>query len=294
MTEEVKTKEQPNPYNLKKSWHEGTDKPFQSSEQLYFEDPSEKNKLFKSGDVNEAEQAGNVEVENLETTKDEPYKKPDYKKRYDDLKKHYDSKLNEFKIREQELLNEAASNRPAYQAPKTEEELEEFKTKYPDVFEVVETVAHMQSESKAKVLEERLSQLQEREAQMLRQSAEERLMEKHPDFNEIRNSDDFHAWAKEQPQSIQDWIYNNSDNPDLASRALDLFKKDLGIEAAPKKTTSKKTKSAADMVSTKTTSVEPKSEKVWSEREIAAMSMDEFDKHEAEISEAMQQGRIVK
>ena len=294
MTEEVKTEEQPNPYNLKKSWHEGTDKPFQSSEQLYFEDPSEKNKLFKSGDVNEAEQAGNVEVENLETTKDEPYKKPDYKKRYDDLKKHYDSKLNEFKVREQELLNEAASNRPAYQAPKTEEELEEFKTKYPDVFEVVETVAHMQSESKAKVLEERLSQLQEREAQMLRQSAEERLMEKHPDFNEIRNSDDFHAWAKEQPQSIQDWIYNNSDNPDLASRALDLFKKDVGIEAAPKKTTSKKTKSAADMVSTKTTSVEPKSEKVWSEREIAAMSMDEFDKHEAEISEAMQQGRIVK
>ena len=294
MTEEVKTEEQPNPYNLKKSWHEGTDKPFQSSEQLYFEDPSEKNKLFKSGDVNEAEQAGNVEVENLETTKDEPYKKPDYKKRYDDLKKHYDSKLNEFKVREKELLNEAASNRPAYQAPKTEEELEEFKTKYPDVFEVVETVAHMQSESKSKVLEERLSQLQEREAQMLRQSAEERLMEKHPDFNEIRNSDDFHTWAKEQPQSIQDWIYSNSDNPDLASRALDLFKKDLGIEAAPKKTTSKKTKSAADMVSTKTTSVEPKSEKVWSEREIAAMSMDEFDKHEVEVSEAMQQGRIVK
>ena len=41
---------------------------------------------------------------------------------------------------------------------------------------------------------------------------------------------------------------------------------------------SKKTKqSAADMVSTKTTSVEPKQQKVWSEREIAAMSMDEFD-----------------
>jgi len=293
MTEEVKNEEQPNPYNLKKSWHEGNDKPFQSADQLYFEEPSEKNKLFKSGDVNEAEQVGNVEVDNLEA-KDSPYKKPDYKKRYDDLKKHYDSKLNEFKIREQELLNEAASNRPAYQAPKTEEELEEFKTKYPDVFEVVETVAHMQSESKAKVLEERLSQLQEREAQMLKQSAEERLMEKHPDFDEIRNSDDFHSWAKEQPQSIQDWIYNNSNNPDLASRALDLFKKDLGIEAAPKKTTSKKTKSAADMVSTKTTTVEPKSEKIWSEREIAAMSMAEFDKHEAEISEAMQQGRITK
>ena len=48
------------------------------------------------------------------------------------------------------------------------------------------------------------------------------------------------------------------------------------------------------MVSTKTTTVEPKQEKIWSESEIAAMSMDEFDKFENEISEAMQQGRIVK
>ena len=294
MTEEVKTEEQPNPYNLKKSWHEGDDKPFQSSEQLYFEDPSEKNKLFKSDDVNEAEQTGNVEVENLETTKDVPYKKPDYKKRYDDLKRHYDSKLNEFKSREQELLEEATNNRTEYQAPKTEEELEEFKQQYPDVYEVVETVAHLQSESKAKVLEERLSKLQEREAEISQREAEKRLMERHPDFDDVRNSDDFHTWAKEQPKSIQDWIYKNADDADLASRAIDLFKKDLGIEAAPKKTTSKKTKSAADMVSTKTTTVEPKSEKVWSEREIAAMSMEEFDKHEAEISEAMQQGRIVK
>ena len=65
----------------------------------FFEEPSEKNKLFKSGDINEAEQVGNVEEDNLES-KDSPYKKPDYKKRYDDLKKHYDSKLNEFKSRE--------------------------------------------------------------------------------------------------------------------------------------------------------------------------------------------------
>ena len=283
MTKQVEKEEQANPYNLKKSWHTGEDKPFESAEGMFFERPS--NEVTESNDIEMAEQ------EEVAEEKSVPYKKPDYKKRYDDLKKHYDSKLNEFKSREEELLKQAM---PEYKAPKTEEELEEFKKQYPDVFEVVETVAHLQSESKAKVLEERLSQLQEREAQMLKQSAEERLMEKHPDFNEIRNSDDFHAWAKEQPQSIQDWIYNNSDNPDLASRALDLFKKDLGIEAEPKKTTSKKTKSAADMVSTKTTSVEPKSEKVWSEREIAAMSMDEFDKHEAEISEAMQQGRIVK
>ena len=292
MTEEVLNEEQANPYNLKKSWHEGTDEPFKSAEQLYFEDPSEKNKLFKSNDVNEAEQVGNVEVDNLDAPKDEPYKKPDYKKRYDDLKRHYDNKLNEFKSREEELIKQAL---PEYKAPKTPEELEEFKKSYPDVFEVVETVAHMQSESKAKVLEERLSKLQEREQEISQQEAEKRLRERHPDFDDIRNSDDFHKWAKEQPSSIQGWIYDNADDADLASRAIDLFKRDLGIDVPEKITkSSSKTKSAADMVSTKTTAVEPKSEKVWSEREIAAMSMDEFDKYESEISEAMQQGRIVK
>ena len=89
----------------------------------------------------------------------------------------------------------------------------------------------MQSESKAKVLEERLSKLYKNvRKELIRQDAEKRLMERHPDFEDIRNSDDFHGWAKEQPKSIQDWIYNNADDADLASRALDLFKKDFGIE----------------------------------------------------------------
>ena len=120
-------------------------------------------------------------------------------------------------------------------------------------------------------------------------------MDRHPDFEDIRNSDDFHAWAKEQPDSIQKWIYSNADDADLASRALDLFKKDIGMDVPQKeKSSSKTTESAADMVSTKTTSVEPKQDKVWSEQEIAAMSMAEFDKYEQDISDAMQDGRIVR
>lgn len=284
MTEQVEKKEQANPYNLKKSWHSGEDKPFESAEGMFFEKP-ETNIVDESDDIEM--------VKNQEEDKEQPYKKPDYKKRYDDLKKHYDSKLNEFKSREEELLKQAI---PEYKAPKTEEELEEFKKQYPDVFEVVETVAHLQSESKAKVLEERLSQLQEREAQMRQEQAEKRLRERHPDFDDVRNSDDFHGWAKEQPDSIQQWIYDNANDADLASRAIDLFKKDIGMDVPAKKTksSSKQKKSAADMVSTKTTSVEPNQEKIWSEKEIAAMSMAEFDKYESEISEAMQQGRIIK
>ncbi len=217
MTNEVQKEETPNPYNYKKSWHEGNDKPFESADGLYFDKPEDKNKLFKSDSIEEAVDPDNVAVEELETTKDTPYKRPNYKKRYDDLKRHYDTKLNEFKHREEELLTQV--QQPEYTAPKTQEELEKFKTDYPDVYEVVETVAHMQSESKAKVLEERLSKLQEREQELVRKDAEKRLMDRHPDFEDIRNSDDFHAWAKEQPDSIQKWIYSNADDSDLAYRS---------------------------------------------------------------------------
>jgi len=292
MTNKVQQEETPNPYNQKKSWHT-EDKPFVSANDgLYFEEPTERNKLFNTDDITEVDAEGSVNKENLETTKDTPYKKPDYKKRYDDLKKHYDRKLNEFKARETELQSQV--KQPEYVTPKTEEELQKFKQDYPDVYEVVETVAHLQSDAKAKVLEERLSKLQEREMQISRQEAEKRLMERHPDFDEIRDSDDFHKWANNQPESIKSWIYSNADDADLASRALDLFKRDIGMALPEETKSSSRTQSAADMVSTKTTTVEPKQEKIWSEREIAAMSMDEFDKYEEEISNAMQEGRITK
>jgi len=286
MTTEVQ-EENANPYNMNKSWHKEDEIGFQDANGVFFEKPQAKSETDVAEPVEQ--------VAKEETPKDEPYKRPDYKKRYDDLKKHYDSKLNEFKSREQELLEEAAQNRPSYVAPKSPEDLEKFREEYPDVYEVVETVSHLQSEEKSKDLREKLEKLQEREKELIRKDAEKRLMDKHPDFEDIRNSDDFHGWAKEQPKSIQDWVYNNADDADLASRALDLFKKDIGMDVAPKKSNSKQSKkSAADMVSTKTTSVEPKQEKVWTEREIANMSMAQFDKHEAEISQAMQEGRIAK
>jgi len=285
MTEQVLKEEEANPYNAKKEWHNIEDKPFVSSDSLFFTPESQAN----------AEPESVEEIEQV-VSEDKPYKRPNYKKRYDDLKKHYDTKLNEFKSREQELLEEATKNRTEYNTPKSPEELEQFKNEYPDVYEVVETVAHLQSESKAKVLEERLSQLQQREQELSQRDALKRLADKHPDFEDIKNSDTFQDWTKEQPASIQQWITGNTDDADLASRALDLFKKDFGIEASQKKKSiSKPTKqSAADMVSTKTTNVDPRQEKIWSEREIAALSMAEFDKYEKEISDAMQEGRITK
>jgi uncharacterized protein with NAD-binding domain and iron-sulfur cluster len=59
-----------------------------------------------------------------------------YKKRYDDLKTYYDKKLSEWK-QEKETLEAQAKvaekQTSKYAPPKTDEDLDQFKEKYPDV-----------------------------------------------------------------------------------------------------------------------------------------------------------------
>ena len=289
-TEEAQNEPVPNPYNMRKSWHTEDVMPKEglSADSLFVE-PKETKKV----------EEGNQQIEEQEAVeKSKPYSKPNYKKRYDDLKKHYDSKLNEFRSREQELINEATASRPEYKAPKTIEELEQFKKQYPDVYDVVETVSHLQSEAKVSELNSKIQALQKRESETLRKEAEIELFNKHPDFADIRDSDDFHEWAKSQPEDIQDWVYNNPHNVGLAGRAIDLFKSDTGLSVTEqKKQNQRKSQSsnskAADMVSTKTTTVDASSEpKIWTQEEIAALPMDEFDRLESEIDKALEEGRI--
>ena len=271
----------PNPYNAKKAWHT-PDKPrMESADGLFFA-PSEEQQATPS--------------EESEKPPAKESKDVNYKKRYDDLKKHYDNRIAEFKQKEQELLAEAAEKAPKYQAPKTLEELEEFKAKNPDLYETVETVAHLQSENQTEELRQQLTALQEREADIMKREAETILRERHPDFEDIRGDDAFHEWAKEQPEDIQKWIYANNSDATLASRAIDLYKMEKGINQPPQKRQSKQeeNRSAADMVSTKTTAVDAKAPKVWTEREIAKMSIDQFDKYEDEIKQALAEGRIAK
>jgi len=278
--------EKANPYNAEKSWHKVEQKVFVDSNNLFFPDPEEETEEVEAEGVNEEQEVKETKSD------DKPYKRPDYKKRYDDLKRHYDAKLNEFKQKEQELIDQAREGQVKYTPPKSEEELAEFKKKYPDVYDVVETVASMQSESRAKSLEEKVKLLQEREQELVRLDAEKELKSRHPDFDDIRNSDDFHDWAKSQPESIQSWIYSNASDPEAASRALDLFKSDMGISAKKSSAGSKSKASAADMVSAKTTNVEPKQAKIWTEKEILALSPAEFDRLEKEIDKAWEEGRI--
>ena len=267
-----------NPYNANKSWHEESEASNGSAESLFFE----------SEGSDEATQ----------NTAPQKQKGTNYKKRYDDLKKHYDERIAEFKQKEQELLAQAQSVQPSYQPPKSEEELEQFRTQYPDLYETVESVAHLRSQKEVQALQQKMQAIEEREAMISRREAETKLRERHPDFEDIRGDEGFHEWAKSQPDEIQNWIYNNPNNVGLASRAIDFYKMEMGmnINQQPQAQSGrqKSRQTAADMVSTKTTTVDTKQPKIWTRREIAALSMNDYDRYEQEIDQAIMEGRVVK
>ena len=269
-----------NPYNAKKSWHT-PDKPRTDDADSLFYAPQQ---------ATPEEEAPDEEAK--------PKKRTNYKKRYDDLKKHYDDRVSQFKQREQELEANARSVQPSYEAPKSIEDLEKFRNEYPDLYDTVESVAHLRSEQQVGELKSQLSAIQQREHEILKREAETTLRERHPDFEDIRGDEQFHEWAEGQPTQIQDWIYNNPDNVTLASKAIDLYKLETGQPTTETRRSPNKQpvtrESAADMVSTKTTSIDSAQPKIWTEREIAAMSIDQYDKFEEEINQAVSEGRVVK
>lgn len=224
---------------------------------------------------------------------DKPYQKVDYKKRYDDLKKHYDGRVNSFKSREEELLAEIRANRPTYKAPKSAEEIEAFKKEYPDVYGVVETVAHLRSSKETEDLKQEIKQLKELNQTVNKEKAEAKLARMHPDFEQIRESDEFHSWAESQPEAIKGWVYGNATNAELASRAIDLFKQDTG-KSKSKPELSGDLVAASEMVKVKNSKeIGYGSKKIWTRSQIAAMSQSEFDKNEKTITEAMSEGRVI-
>jgi hypothetical protein len=270
-----------NPYNARKPWQQQErKKSLSAAESLYYPEEDEEPQQQKAT------------RKKAPSTEDEP--NTNYKKRYDDLKKHYDQKLSEFKRTEQELREQAREAEPQYQAPKSQEDLDRFRDEYPDLYDTVETVAHMRSQQEVEALRSKLSVIEQREAEIAAREAEAALKERHPDFDDIRGDDSFHEWAQEQPEQIQDWIYNNPNNVTLAVKALDLYKLETGKGQGTRKRRSNRQQSgsAADMVSTKTTNVDAKEAKIWTESEIAKMSLDQFDRVEDEIKLAMEEGRV--
>jgi hypothetical protein len=267
-------------------------------DEVYKEDEEETN--VEAQDADPVEQAATQQEQgsSFVEAKKEPSEDHDYKKRYDDLKRHYDSKVLEFKGEIEELkssVNQRNVELPqGVPMPKTMDELAQFKDQYPEVFEVVQTVSTMQTESQLSQLREELGTIKEREKELEKQTAYEQLLNAHPDFNDLKADEKFLEWLEEQPSSIADGIYKNNTDSKWAARVIDLYKADNNI-GTKKQTRPKKNEDAAAAVTrqnAKEVSTRDNNGKIWKASQIAKMRPWEFEKMEAELDLARQEGRI--
>ena len=217
-----------------------------------------------------------------------------FKKRYDDLKRHYDSTLSKHKDAVRTLRTQLESSTKQFVPPKSKEELDAWRKEYPDVYEMVETIAMTKADTRAKEMEDKYQNLQVQQEQIAKEKAEVELLKVHPDFVDLRKEEDFHEWAGKQDPTIQGWLYENTTNSTLAARAIDLYKMDKGISSLSKQESKDLKKEAAKAISKtkKATDADIPTKKIWSNAEISKMNRREFEKNEAQIDEAMREGRI--
>tara|TARA_Y100000004_G_scaffold54766_1_gene61037 strand:- start:867 stop:1733 length:867 start_codon:yes stop_codon:yes gene_type:complete len=238
-----------------------------------------------------------AEAEDIAETESLPPEEKTFKKRYGDLRRHSQEKEKSyqdeiFKLKQQ--LTQTASQE--IKLPKSDEEIAQWSQEYPDVAKIVESIATKKAKELDSSLEERMKLIAEREAQSTRAMAEAELMRIHPDFETIRNDQEFHDWVELQPRWVQQALYENESDSKSAARAIDLYKVDMGITSTPKKKTDS-SKDAAKAV-TRGSSNTPSATKSGQanqikESDVAKMKPHEFEKNEEKIKEAIASGNFI-
>ena len=215
-----------------------------------------------------------------------------FKKRYSDLRRHQQKQTDELKAEINNLKAQLEqSTKKQIKLPKSDEDIETWAKEYPDVAGIVETIAIKKAAEQQASLEEKVKALDDMQQSVSKQRAETELLQMHPDFEEIRNDDDFHTWAEEQPTWIQNALYENDDDAHSAARAIDLYKADRNITA--KRSSSK---DAAKSVSTKGKRSKPASDdsgNSYKESDVQRMSAKEYEKHSDDIMEAIRNGKFI-
>lgn len=245
-----------------------------------------------SGKVEDEEpEVKEEEVAPKETPKEEPKvlskEEESFKKRYGDLRRHMQQKEKEWEDR----LANLESSKKSLSPPTSDEDLEAWVNKHPDVAAIVKALAAKEADKRVRDTEQTLTEINNDRYELNRKKAEQQIREHHPDFDEIKESDDFHTWAEDQPKWVQDAVYENQDDPRSVVRVIDLYKVDKGLTKKDKK---QKEKEAASLISTRSKPAldEDETAGYYSESQVNKMSNQEYEKHEEKILEAMRVGKF--
>lgn len=233
--------------------------------------------------------ASTEEVESEPTTAEEKT----FKKRYSDLRRHQQKQTEELKTEITALKSQLEqSTKKQIKLPKSDEDIDTWAKEYPDVAAIVETIAMKKAAEQSASLEQRVKALDDMQQDVSKQRAETELLQMHPDFDDIRNDEDFHTWAEDQPQWIQNALYENDSDARSAGRAIDLYKADKNITT--KKANSNK--DAAKSVSTKGKRSKPMANEsggFLKESDVQRMTAKEYENQSDDIMEAIRQQKFI-
>jgi hypothetical protein len=267
----------------------------QRGETLEEEIEESNSEVTQATQVQEASRAQQEEAETqTETQEDDSDLSPEersFKKRYGDLRRHMQQKEKEWQERFEALEGRAQTQNII--PPKSDEDIEKWAKKYPDVAGIVETIAAKKAQELFKRAESRLAEFDKVQYEAVRTKAENQIRESHPDFDKLRESDEFHNWADAQPKWVQDALYENADDPASVIRVIDLYKVDKGLNPAAKKQTAKDAASVVNRKTTKTSIDPDDSSNYIKESQVAKMSAEEFEKRSDEINQAIRSGKFV-
>lgn len=250
---------------------------------------------YKRTDVEDEDERPYSELVQEQAAQNEPEpsdpEEATFKKRYGDLRRHaqqiQSQKEAEIAALQQQLQD---ATKQQIKFPKTEEEVENWAKKYPDVAAIIDTIARKRANEALEEGEKRLSGLKKLEEKMTRERAEQELLNMHPDFSRIREDQKFHEWASEQPLWVQDALYKNNTDAKSAARAIDLYKADMGMAKTKPKADPR---AAATQVGTRERVSAPQGERArYSESMVSKMSDADYEKHEKAILEAMRKGEF--
>ena len=262
-------------------------RPYSQDERLK-KDEAELEQLLK-------EQKGEQEAPTEEVKEEEPTSAEEktFKKRYGDLRRHTQEKEKDFQKQIDELKSQLSqATTKEMKLPKSDEDIDAWAKEYPDVAKIVETIAMKKAREQSEDLEKKLKEINEFNQTTKKEKAEVELMRIHPDFDQIRESDDFHNWAEEQPKWVQNALYENQEDAKSAARAIDLYKVDRGITANK---ASNNDKEAATQVKTKASKTNPTVDgtKKIKESDVQKMSASEYEKKSDVIMEAIRSGNFI-
>tara|TARA_R100001460_G_scaffold44205_1_gene80839 strand:- start:714 stop:1604 length:891 start_codon:yes stop_codon:yes gene_type:complete len=247
----------------------------------------------------EAQQRGESEEVEEEETKEEEAnteteeetlsaEEKSFKKRYGDLRRHMQQKEKEWDAKIEKLQTAKSSVIP----PKSDEDIEAWAEKYPDVAGIVETIATKKAQEMFEKADTRLKELDEAQSEANRVKAENKIRESHSDFDKLRESDEFHNWADEQPKWVKDALYENAEDPASVVRVIDLYKIDKGLTIKDKKANKKAAASPVTKRSKTEIDVADANEMIR-ESDVAKMSDKEFEERSDEITKAMRNGKFI-